>query len=214
MKGTFADDSIRLNIAAFFNDYTNQHAQITIPTAGGGVASTVVNAAESEILGLEVESVFAPGNGWYIDLALGLLDTEITRDSVSGLTGGAVAIEEGRNLTNAPDTTLNFGITKEFELAGGGVVTANLNGRYTSEREYNLVDTADVRAFTTDPSFILLNGYVDYRFGQDDQYRFAVWAKNLTDELYFNHIQEFGIGSTIGYASNPRQYGVTFGIDF
>ena len=127
---------------------------------------------------------------------------------------GAVAIEEGRNLTNAPETTFNFGVTKEFELSSGNAMTANLNGRYTSEREYNLVDTADVRDFTTDPSFLLLNGYVDYRFGADDQYRFAVWGKNLTDELYFNHIQEFGIGSTIGYASTPRQYGVTFGIDF
>ena len=50
--------------------------------------------------------------------------------------------------------------------------------------------------------------------GGDQQYRLSVWGKNLTDELYFNHIQEFGIGSTIGYMSNPRQYGVTFGVDF
>ena len=214
MKGTFADDRLRVNVAAFYNDYTNQHAQITIPTAGGGVASTVVNAAESEILGLEVESVFAPGNGWFLDLSVGLLDTEITEDSVRDITGGAVSIEEGRDLTNAPNTTINFGVTKEIELSGGKLLTANLNGRYTSEREYNLVDTADVRDFTTDPSFVLLNGYIDYRFGDDNQYRLSVWGKNLTDELYFNHIQEFGIGSTIGYASNPRQYGVTFGIDF
>ena len=212
-KNTFADDTVQISAAVFFNDYTNQHAQITIPVPGG-VASTVVNAAESEISGLELEAVIAPGNGWYIDLGLGLLDSEITKDTVGDLTMGAVAIEEGRNLTNAPETTFNFGVTKEFELSSGNAMTANLNGRYTSEREYNLVDTADVRDFTTDPSFLLLNGYVDYRFGADDQYRFAVWGKNLTDELYFNHIQEFGIGSTIGYASTPRQYGVTFGIDF
>ena len=213
-KGTFADETVQLNVAAFFNDYTNQHAQITIPTSGGGLASTVVNAAESEISGLEIEALFAPGNGWYIDLSLGLLDTEITQDSVRDITMGAVVIEEGRDLTNAPDTTFNFGVTKEFELTNGAVLTANVNGRYASDREFNLVDTADVRAFTTDPSFTLINGYVEYRFGADNQYRFSVWGKNLTDELYFNHIQEFGIGSTIGYASTPRQYGATFGIDF
>nr|MCS5688245.1 TonB-dependent receptor [Acidimicrobiales bacterium] len=212
-KATWADDTVQTNVAVFYNDYTNQHAQITIPVPGG-VASTVVNAAESEIMGLEAEMIWAPGNGWYLDAALGLLDTEITKDSVSDLTGGAVAIEEGRKLTNAPETTFNFGITKDFELSGGNTVTANLNGRYVSEREYNLVDTADVRDFTTDPSFLLLNGYLDYRFGGDQQYRLSVWGKNLTDELYFNHIQEFGIGSTIGYMSNPRQYGVTFGVDF
>lgn len=212
-KATWADDTIQTNVAVFYNDYTNQHAQITIPVPGG-VASTVVNAAESEIMGLEAEVVWAPGNGWYLDFALGLLDTEITKDSVRFLTDGAVVIEEGRRLTNAPETTLNFGITKDFELANGNALTANLNGRYVSEREYNLVDTVDVRDYTTDPSFLLLNGHLDYRFGDSRQYRVSVWGKNLTDELYFNHIQEFGIGSTIGYMSNPRQYGVTFGVDF
>lgn len=213
-KGTFANDMIQTNLALFFNDYTNQHAQITIPTAGGGVASTVVNAAESEILGLELESIFAPGNGWFIELAIGLLDSEITKDTVADLTAGAVQIEEGRSLTNAPEVTVNFSIAKEFQLAAGNTLTASLNGRYASEREYNLVDTAAVRAYTTDPAFLLLNAFVDYRFGMDNQYRLSVWSKNLTDELYFNHIQEFGIGSTIGYASNPRQYGLTFGVDF
>ena len=212
-KATWFDGTVQTNFAAFFNDYTNQHAQITIPVPGG-VASTVVNAAESEIMGFEAEVLIAPGNGWYFDFALGLLDTEITKDSVRDLTGGAVVIEEGRNLTNAPETTINFGVTKEIQLESGGLVTANINGRYVSEREYNLVDTRDVRDFTTDPSFLLLNGHIEYLFGGEQQFRVSVWGKNLTDELYFNHIQEFGIGSTIGYMSNPRQFGVTFGVDF
>ena len=212
-KATLADGTVQTSFAVFYNDYTNQHAQITIPVPGG-VASTVVNAAESEILGLEAEMLFAPGDGWYFDLAVGLLDTEITKDSVRDITSGVVAIEEGRNLTNAPSTTINFGVTKELQLDSGGLLTANLNGRYVSEREYNLVDTKDVRDFTTDPSFLLLNGYVEYKFGSQRQFRASIWGKNLTDELYFNHIQEFGIGSTIGYMSNPRQFGVTLGIDF
>lgn len=50
--------------------------------------------------------------------------------------------------------------------------------------------------------------------GGSVQYRLPVWGKNLTDTLCFNHIQAFGIGSTIGYMSNPRQVGVTLGVDF
>ncbi len=212
-KTTWANGTVQTNLAVFYNDYTNQHAQITIPVPGG-VASTVVNAAESEIMGFEAEVLVAPGNGWYLDLALGLLDTEITRDSVRDITDGAVVIEEGRKLTNAPERTVNFGATREVQLDNGGLITANVNGRYVSEREYNLVDTAEVRDFTTDPAFLLLNGHVEYLFGAEQQFRVSVWGKNLTDELYFNHIQEFGIGSTIGYMSNPRQFGVTFGADF
>ena len=201
LKATWADDRVQTNLAVFFNDYTNQHLQITIPTSGGGLASTVINAAESEIKGLEFD-------------AIGLLDTEVTKDSVGPATGGAVSIEEGRDLSNAPDWTVNLGVTKEIIFAGDSALTLHVDARRAASREYNMVDTADVRAFTTDPEFTLLNAFAEYRFGGENRYKVSVWGKNLTDELYFNHIQEFGIGSTIGYMSNPRQYGVTFGIDF
>lgn len=213
LKSTFADDTIQTNLALFYSDYTNQHVQITVTLPNNQLFSTVVNAAESDIAGFEGEVIWAPGDGWLVDLALGLLDTEVKKDSLGDLTSGALSIEEGRRLNNAPETTVNFGITKEFELANGGFLSARVDGRYTSEREFNLIDTPATRFTTTDPSYTLLNAYVDYRFGDEQQYRLAAFGKNLTDELYFNRFEDIGT-SNLGYPGNPRTYGVTFGVDF
>jgi iron complex outermembrane receptor protein len=211
-KATWAEKTLQTNLALFYNDYTNQQLQITVVAPNGGLASTVVNAAESETYGLEFDALYAPGGGWTFDFALGLLKTEVVKESATALTGGATPIEEGRNLTNAPEFTANIGVTKEFELDNGSLITANLNARYTDEREFNLVDTPETREYTTDPSYILVNAFVEYRFGGEQQYKLSAWGKNLTDELYFNHMQEFS--TVIGFPGNPRQYGVTFGVDF
>ena len=213
LKATWADGSLQTNIALFFNDYTDQHVQITVPTADGGVASTAINAAESETSGVEADIIFAPGAGWTINLSLGVLSSEVTKASVNDTAYG-VRIQEGRNLTNAPELTANLSVTKDFEFDNGNLLTVNFTGRYADEREFNLVDTPESRPFTTDPEYTLLDAWIEYRFGADNRFKFGAWGKNLTDELYFNHIQEFGIGNAIAFASNPRQYGISVGVDF
>ena len=212
-KSMFANDTIQTNLALFFNDYTNQQVQITVVLENGGLLSTVVNAAESEIYGFEGEFLFAPGNGWFVDLGIGLLRSEVKKDSLSDITGGTLAIEEGRNLNNAPETTVNFGITKEWDLGNNSILSARVDGRYTSEREFNLIDTPDVRFTTTDPDYTVVNAYLEYVFGSESQFRLSAWGKNLTDDLYFNRFEDIGT-SNLGYPANPRTYGVTFGIDF
>ncbi len=212
-KSTWANNTIQTNLAVFYNDYTNQQVQITVTLDNNALLSTVVNAAESETHGFEAEVLFAPGNGWFVDLGLGLLRSEVKKDSLSEITGGVLAIEEGRSLNNAPETTVNFGITKEFTLANSNVLSARLDGRYTSSREFNLIDTPATRVFTTDPSYTVLNAYIDYKFGPESQFRMSVWGKNLGDELYFNRFEDIGT-SNLGYPADPRTYGLTFGIDF
>ena len=212
-KSVWANDTLQLNAAVFFNDYTNQQVQITFNDEEGNLSSRVVNAAESEVYGLEAELVFVPGNGWSADLGLGLLRTEVVKDSLGQVTGGVLSIEEGRNLNNAPETTINFGLTKDFQLGNGSRVSARVDGRYASKREFNLIDTAATRVFTTDPSYLVFNARLDYRFGADEAYRVALWGKNLTDELYFNRFEDIGT-SNLGYPGDPRTYGVTVGMDF
>lgn len=212
-KSTFANDTIQTNLAVFLNDYTNQQVQITVVLENGGLLSTVVNAAESEIYGFEGEVLWAPGADWFFDLGIGLMRSEVKKDSLGQITDGALSIQEGRNLNNAPETTVNFGITKDFDLGDNGVITARVDGRYTSSREFNLIDTPDLRVFTTDPEYTIFNANVIYRFGPEQQFKLSAWGKNLGDELFFNRFEDIGT-SNLGYPGNPRTYGVTFGVDF
>jgi iron complex outermembrane recepter protein len=214
-KSSWYDSRVTTNIAVFYNDYKDQQQQITfVDPLSGILTSTIVNAAKVATSGVELEARFAPGDGWYSDLSIGVLDTEVKEDSLSARTGGALTIEEGRELTNSPKLTVNATLEKDWELSSGNVLTAHIDGRYTAERTYNLIDTAETRPLFTDPSYFLLNAFVTYSFGEDNRYKISAYGKNLTDEVYHHLLQEFEIGNVIIFASDPRVYGVTFGFEF
>tara|TARA_R110002074_G_scaffold28352_1_gene81666 strand:+ start:5459 stop:7444 length:1986 start_codon:yes stop_codon:yes gene_type:complete len=214
-KATWLENTLRTNLALFYNDYTNQQDQVGLPVAEtGALSSTLVNVGDSEIYGLELDSNWAPGNGWFVNFALGLLDTEVVKDAVSERTDGASMVEVGRNLKGAPEVTASLDLTKEFNLDNGNLLTFSVNVSYTDERELDLLDTREFRQLNTDPEYTLVNAFAGFTFGRDSQFRLSIWGKNLTDELYFASLQEFEAGNVMGFASNPRTYGATFAVDF
>jgi len=150
------------------------------------------------------------------DFAVGYLETEVLEAStvLAAVTGGRISIEAGRPLTNAPKWTIQGGVDKTFRVSDASDLIVHVDARFTDERTFDLIDTVETRPTVTDPSYVLVNAFVAYEFGDDSQYRLTLWGKNLTNELYFQHMQNFGIGNTIAFTSNPRQYGVTFGLDF
>ena len=213
-KQEWFDRKLLTNFAAFHMDYKNQQAQISIPTASGGVSATVVNVGNSKISGAEFEARLAPGGGWNFNLAMGVLDTKVTRDTVGIRTNGIASIEVGRNLPNAPKFTGSFGVTKEYVLAGNARVKANISGNYASANELRLVDTAATRVYGTNPPDFLMNAFLSCNFGPEERYRVSLWGKNLTNELVIHYAQEFGVDSIMGIPGDPRTFGVTFGMDF
>ncbi len=215
LKATLANNKLRTNLAFFYNDYEDQQLQITIAD-GAFLFSTVINAAKSRTYGAELEGQYAPMEDLSFDFAVGYLETEVLEAStvLAAVTGGRISIEAGRPLTNAPKWTIQGGVDKTFRVSDASDLIVHVDARFTDERTFDLIDTVETRPTVTDPSYVLVNAFVAYEFGDDSQYRLTLWGKNLTNELYFQHMQNFGIGNTIAFTSNPRQYGVTFGLDF
>jgi iron complex outermembrane receptor protein len=212
-KRTWPERDLVLNIAAYLNDYGNQQQQITFPS-GESVVSTVVNVASSRTYGLELDTQWAPGQGWLADASIGWLHTEVLKDSLGAVSGGALAVREGRGLTNAPKWIISAGLAKSWDLNDGSELKVSVDGRYTAERNFDLVETAEAPVWVTDPAYLLVNAVASYSFGRDRRYSIAVWGKNLTDELYFMNMQEFGIGTNIGFVGDPRTVGATFSVEF
>ena len=96
-KSEWLDGSLQLNGAAFFYTYENQQFLNIDPDT---LAQTLVNIDESEILGLELELVRARQKPLLLRAGLGLLDTEVTEGTLSGVD------LKGNELIMAPE--LNF----------------------------------------------------------------------------------------------------------
>ena len=206
VKATLLDGSMTANVAVFFNDYTDQQVLRLTNSPGFGLAAALVNIKGSEIFGIEFDSQISAGNGWFIDLSLGMMDTEVLEFIDDD--GNNFA---GNQLANAPRLTGNFRVSKDIELSGGNLLTFSADARHASERQFDLSNDP----LLADDAYTLINAQAIWEFGNNNQYRLTVWGKNLTDELYFQNKSDFsGRGFIQSIVNAPPTYGVTFNINF
>jgi len=123
--------------------------------------------------------------------------------------------------------------SQEFELDSGSLLTLTGNIAHTGERigatptngNSQVVDQLSIDAYT------LLNANISYRFGDEQQYNFSVYGKNLTDEHFCGGVLLNDGNALLGDTTNARTaihmnalcrvtsastrtYGVSFGFDF
>jgi len=201
LKSEFADGRARVNVAVFYNDYTDQQINEGIPLPGGGTEFRVLNI-DSEIYGAEIDFSWLAAEDTYIDLSLGFLDTEITRgpEAEPGYTGPP---GEGNELPQSPNFTAYIAFRKDWQLDNGSTFGFGTDGRYSGQRFFDLTNDR------SDDSYFILNAQAYYEFGQDNDYRLTLWGKNITDKLYYNNMFEATLGGRTVYLSEPQTYGIS-----
>lgn len=219
IKSDLFNNTVRLNAAAFFNQYEGLQIGATVP----GVGFTRFNVDETEIMGLEVEGVWQVTQNLQLNGNLGLLSAEYTAvngDQARGLTNngagcpaGTVAANNpqiiacalGLELKNAPEYKATIGALYQVPFAGGELV---FSGDVSFEDDtWSLVANSPAHALIDVPT--LANARV--RYVSDAGWTVAVWGKNLTDEEYY---RASSAGSFTTYASEPLTFGVDLGYKF
>jgi iron complex outermembrane receptor protein len=203
-KSSWANNTLRLNGAAFYYDYTNLQAFGVEPNEQGFDEFRIFNIDKSRVDGLELESSWLPFAGFKWDLGLGLLSTKVLEsDILTTAPSGALVGIVGNRLGNAPNAELDTGISYLWHLAGSRTVTAEIDANYRGGTFYYV--QGDPRQF--EPAYILVNPRVTLG-GPGDVWKLSVWAKNVTNKQYFSEIFNDG-GSVIGFPAAPRQVGAT-----
>ena len=169
-KSEFLDRRVRLNVAAFFNDYEGLQQQ---SVTSDGVFIT--ENYDAEHMGIEAElsaqltsalSIWA--NGVY-------QDSEYTDVSASG--GSAVGALTGNRMITVFDEQLSVGFDYSYPVGPGTLALgANVNHRGD---HYSTSDNAEI-GHVKDVS--LVDAYISY---QRDRWKVRLSAKNLTDENYW-----------------------------
>lgn len=205
-KSDFADDTVRLNGAVFYYDYTDQQVQsalwINVPPPT--LVGRIVNAPESEIYGGELELIWKAAPELTITQALGykhgefkdFLDADFTVPfgtiDRSGQDIGFPELSYAGSLTYERQTNLGFGYTAHFDYS------------YRDEQSFPLLGPA----FTLD-SYWLANAFVAIR-PDGSPWEFALWGRNIFDETYDETRNTFVAGTTDDFAvpGRPATYGV------
>jgi iron complex outermembrane receptor protein len=197
------DDNIRLNMAAFYNDYKNfQLSRFSIDPDTGAFLSLFDNAGKASIYGAEME--FSA-----------MLTADLTLNINAGYLGGGYdnligdfgeEVSDKRELVNAPKWNGRFGLEYWFDIGAKGSLWASLSSSYRS-KTYLTVSSSEVLA---QDAYSLLDVSVRYR-STDEHWQVMLYGKNLTDKHYRQHGFDLSAspGVQLGYYGAPR----TFGID-
>jgi iron complex outermembrane receptor protein len=208
IKSTLFDRRLRLNVSAFYYDYTdlqvlsvNRQAGSTVPTLG------LDNAADAEIKGIELEATALPTDWLDLGLNLGILDAKY-KNYLSGAIDpetGEPRDFSGNRLPGAPKFTLST--FAQVTIPVGDFETRwRAEYNYTGKKYYN---NAQSDLISSGEGYGLLNlraTLADPAKG----WELAAWAKNVTGKAYIVDATD-----TSGFGFVPRYYGerATYGVE-
>ncbi|MBU2979303.1 TonB-dependent receptor [Alteromonas sp. C1M14] len=187
--------ALRLNVNAFYNDYTNLQVSGTTPNG-----FTRLNAGDVETYGVEASVTWQATEDLTIDAYVGTLEAKYVT-----ITEEALAfIDKSSELKQAPP--LSYGVNFNYATeVGEGQLIYNVQYSYTDKQYNDLSNSEIISRKATD----ILNGRIAYKWGTEVEYNVALWVKNAFDEEY----AAAGTSGTV-YPGDPRTYGLDFSFNF
>ncbi len=142
MKSEWLDNTLRLNLNAYYTEVTDYQLPSAFPSATGGIVFVTQNFADLENLGLELDVLFAPTDELSLFANIGIQDAEYKNidpeivDQQQECLGTGIRCGQGivnpdgqiAEPVRAPDYTMNAGfnyvypIGSSLELIPGGYV--------------------------------------------------------------------------------------------
>jgi iron complex outermembrane recepter protein len=219
IKSTLLDDTLQLNLAVFYDPYTDAQVELAEYVAPGSLLTAVLNAGKQINRGVELESAWRPLRALTFGLNIGYLDAyyENLAACVAGVAGCPNPAPNAADLNrpiNAPTWTVSGNAAYTWVVPGGSLLArAGYDWRSFTKPGYTLPSVTD------QPAYGVLNAGLAYTTS-NGAWRFAFDGKNLTDKYYRVAGYDFGnpppsptnlVGgySQIGFYGPPRAYGIT-----
>lgn len=197
LKSELFDGRARLNLAAFFQDYTDlQLSRFAADPVTGDFSSVFDNAGGAQFYGLEAEVSAQFSQALRFDGNLAYLHSEYTE-----YIDGGVDISDQRELVNAPEWSGRAGLTYDASLGALGDLTLSGGAAYRS-KTYLTVSSSEILAqdgyWLADASILFTP--------RNAPWTVLLSGKNLTDEAYKEHAFDLSAspGVQLGYYGAPR----------
>jgi iron complex outermembrane receptor protein len=178
-KFDLADNTMRLNIAAFTSDYTNMQLTYRGP-APAGVAPFITNAGSTSIDGAEAEFTWAATDNLLIDASVGYLDATI--DSLDNIPLAILppGLAEGNFLPYAPKWQTHLGIAYTGH-AGSIEIKPRVDASFQPTTYFDATNTPEIAQLD---DVLTVNASVVFSKGDDSPWSVTVGVNNATDEEY------------------------------
>jgi len=207
-KSTLLDGRARVNLAAFWLDYTGLQVEEFV-----GFDQQVGNAGRSRSRGIELEVSALATDNLRIDFGLGYLDA-VYRKFIGIDPFGEVVFDRGGNdLPFAPDLSTSLSGVYTINTDAGWKL--DLQGEWIYSSSYYLNN--DNTPASKQDAFSLFNARVSLT-PASQKWEVALWARNITDEDvradFSDDLPPFFGGTQFEVLEPPRTYGVELSIRY
>ena len=210
IKGRWLDDTLAVNVSAFYYDYSDKILFLELPPTEERLAQILLafNGNKAEIYGMEAEVNWQANNHIAFDLGATWTEgeyTEISPEAVVPFSGGLNP--QGNKVENLPELTFNGIVKFNYPLANGGVIFANFDAVWWDNYYSSLINNPA----EAQEAFWRLGASIGYTT-PDGHWKARFWGKNLTDKAYV--VDSFIFGGRQAWIGDPRVFGGTISYEF
>jgi len=208
-KNRFFADTLQWNLAAFYDDYTNQQVAAYTTLATGQPVALTLNAGSSHIYGAESDLIYRFTPGWTADLTVDYLharyvDFLAIADPSDPAAHGNVQLA-GNTPPQAPEWSLGAGLEKDWS-AFNGTLTARLQTKAQGASNFSFYNFADTRQ----KAYAMSSAFLTYQPGEA-RWKLTAYMRNLEDAKVFRDAEESQYAGGYAYGFYPpRTYGIRF----
>ncbi len=211
VSGTF-------NVAAFYNELTDQQIQVGLSSSTSSGTTTIVNAGSSTIQGLEVETTLSLTQDLTAMLSYTYLDTHISSlthpaalDALPATTSRIFAAEEGGQLTFSPHNAGTFGLNYRLPFpAELGDVSVGASYSYTGSQISTVGTLGELGPRK------LVNANANWKAILGSSFDASLFVTNLTQQKYTQYVaglyDTFGMDARV--VGEPRMVGARVKYNF
>lgn len=194
----------RVNAALFYNEIEDMQREINKPGPIGTI-QLVRNTADAEILGLEIDGMYAITDQFLLTASVGYIDAEYDKVIFDLNSDGNIDGEDKKlDLPRAAEWTYSIGLSHDMQLGDVGYITSRINYAYRDESAY----TDDNLGFIDKQK--ILDAGIDF-YTNDGHWNVGLYGRNLLDEV--KHGGDTQLPASMGGTFSPLAKGRVYGLD-
>ena len=214
LKSDLLDQTLRINLAAFYNDFTDLQLKLLncpqyVPAGAPQNCAMTTNVGDATITGIELEIDARPLDDMILDAAISYTNFEYDRIDPSA----GISLDMKPQFT--PEWKIALGAQYLFDFQESGSLTPRIDYVYQSEVFSNAINTENSKV----DSYGISNARVTYRT-QDEDWELAFAVTNLFDKYYFLNYNDRSLPTvstyqmTSGQPGRPREVSLSLKYNF
>ncbi|SDE10888.1 TonB-dependent receptor [Kordiimonas lacus] len=204
VKYRSADGGLTLNAAVFHTKVDDMQREVNFASATSGVSQFILNTADTDITGLELEASVRLASNFLVTGNLGLIDAayQDVRSDISG-DGVTDAADLALEIPRVPDVTYGVGFIWDMDMGKAGMLTLRSNIQYKDRFAYSDNNLGWISSAT------MLDAALAWQTPLENV-KLALYGKNLLDESVVGGETQLPFGGPLStgvaqpFAANPQ----------